>query len=751
MKYLGRILLSLIAVLAVAIPFTASALITLPPSLQRGDLLVASNTTQIVRLATGTTAYVLQMVNGVPTWVQTSSLGITGGSSSTLIFAGNAIIVTASGTDGYIITNNGVTSTLGNWAGTWQGVNSSTFYLASNPAGYITTSTANSGTISPLTRATTTLWWDFSVPNVWTGAQDFSDVKMSSLVANRLLYIDGSNDIADVSDLTAWIAGSGCVSVANDGDGTVTISCVGGGVTTTINGLQVPVFQLSATGTGFQVTTFSTSTIYFGAAPLYFIPLQASGTQWNAAHASSSFIGPLLASSSFIGPLVASSSLAHAIATLSGEPYLTLSGQAFTAGKVSLTSSVVGVLPLANGGTGTSTTPVKASFLVGDGTLYQFTTLPDCASGNYMTYNTTTRAWACAADVSGGGGGSVSTSSPITINQFPFWTSVSGGLSGSSTLSISGTTLNNSGTISVNGSAVLTSAPATTTIIAQGTATGPALTFATSGPLISGITGGVSTITFTTISTSSILAGYSTSTGGNPTASAGLSAVNGTANTFMRSDGAPAIDQTITPNWTGLHQFTTNGVSSTQVRTVSATVRDTLTVDAGTLYVDGTNDKVSVRTTGASSTVHITGSNAVTSTLRVSDQAGNLVMDVNTTSTGQNNIFAVQSSSGVPYFQVATSGLIYLTGSSTAVTIGGAALSAGACTSTVVTFAMSLSTSTDNVWMSPQIYPGDGFSREPYISTTGATSNVTAQICAVVAATPTASKWNVSVIRNLNN
>ncbi len=43
--------------------------------------------------------------------------------------------------------------------------------------------------------------------------------------------------------------------------------------------------------------------------------------------------------------------------------------------------------------------------------------------------------------------------------------------------------------------------------------------------------------------------------GANPSASVGLSAVNGSAPTFMRSDGAPALDQGITPTWTALHIF----------------------------------------------------------------------------------------------------------------------------------------------------------------------------------------------------
>src|SRR3974390_1692181 len=43
--------------------------------------------------------------------------------------------------------------------------------------------------------------------------------------------------------------------------------------------------------------------------------------------------------------------------------------------------------------------------------------------------------------------------------------------------------------------------------------------------------------------------------GANPTALVGLSAVNGTATTFLRSDGAPALDVTISPAWTGNHSW----------------------------------------------------------------------------------------------------------------------------------------------------------------------------------------------------
>lgn len=43
--------------------------------------------------------------------------------------------------------------------------------------------------------------------------------------------------------------------------------------------------------------------------------------------------------------------------------------------------------------------------------------------------------------------------------------------------------------------------------------------------------------------------------GANPSASVGLAAVNGSAATFLRSDGAPSLSQAIVPTWTGQHIF----------------------------------------------------------------------------------------------------------------------------------------------------------------------------------------------------
>lgn len=55
----------------------------------------------------------------------------------------------------------------------------------------------------------------------------------------------------------------------------------------------------------------------------------------------------------------------------------------------------------------------------------------------------------------------------------------------------------------------------------------------------------------------------------NPSALVGLAAVNGVALTGLRSDGAPALDQSIAPTWTGAHIFT----NATPIKVSSAEPR----------------------------------------------------------------------------------------------------------------------------------------------------------------------------------
>lgn len=76
----------------------------------------------------------------------------------------------------------------------------------------------------------------------------------------------------------------------------------------------------------------------------------------------------------------------------------------------------------------------------------------------------------------------------------------------------------------------------------------------------------------------------STATGANPSASVGLSTINGSAATWMRSDAAPPLDQSIVPTWTGLHVFTrTTGTPITINNSVGDTVSMNSTSASGVL------------------------------------------------------------------------------------------------------------------------------------------------------------------------
>lgn len=65
----------------------------------------------------------------------------------------------------------------------------------------------------------------------------------------------------------------------------------------------------------------------------------------------------------------------------------------------------------------------------------------------------------------------------------------------------------------------------------------------------------------------------------NPSATIGLSAVNGAATTSMRSDAAPAIGQAITPTWSALHTFSQAPASNTAVDSIVLT--DTTAATSG--------------------------------------------------------------------------------------------------------------------------------------------------------------------------
>jgi len=70
----------------------------------------------------------------------------------------------------------------------------------------------------------------------------------------------------------------------------------------------------------------------------------------------------------------------------------------------------------------------------------------------------------------------------------------------------------------------------------------------------------------------------------NPTGTIGLSAVNGSATTYLRSDGAPALSQAIAPTWTDLHTFSNSPTSG---------------IDGSILLTDTSNPILGMRQSGA--------------------------------------------------------------------------------------------------------------------------------------------------------
>lgn len=83
-------------------------------------------------------------------------------------------------------------------------------------------------------------------------------------------------------------------------------------------------------------------------------------------------------------------------------------------------------------------------------------------------------------------------------------------------------------------------------------------------------------------------AGYATFA--SPTNTVGLSAINGSATSAMRSDAAPALDQSISPTWTGTHTFTQD-INVPEVDMAGDTPQFTLTGSTtGQIYSFGYNN-----------------------------------------------------------------------------------------------------------------------------------------------------------------
>lgn len=99
--------------------------------------------------------------------------------------------------------------------------------------------------------------------------------------------------------------------------------------------------------------------------------------------------------------------------------------------------------------------------------------------------------------------------------------------------------------------------------------------------------------------TAALVRAGSSGTAGNPTASIGLSAVNGVATSYLRSDGAPALSQAIVPTWSGVHTFTLAPVFTDQSGTRTALGLALGTSGATVPLLNGANTWSAVQTMGA--------------------------------------------------------------------------------------------------------------------------------------------------------
>jgi hypothetical protein len=145
------------------------------------------------------------------------------------------------------------------------------------------------------------------------------------------------------------------------------------------------------------------------------------------------------------------------------------------------------------------------------------------------------------------------------------------------------------------------------------------------------------------INTNEITAAYSgsgSSGSANPSATIGLSAVNGTAPTFMTSDSAPPLSQAIVPTWSGLHTFGAGLTISAGSFTLNG---HTLTLSANA-SVGGTNtgDQTAANPTAS---VGLSAVNGVSASFMRADGAPALSQAISPTWTG-NHIF--NPTSGTP-------------------------------------------------------------------------------------------------------
>jgi hypothetical protein len=185
--------------------------------------------------------------------------------------------------------------------------------------------------------------------------------------------------------------------------------------------------------------------------------------------------------------------------------------------------------------------------------------------GDTSLHSTFLKTAVTSVGVSGANGINIISGSPVTTTGTIALGITNGGIGDTS---LHSTFLKANQSITLSGNVTGTGATAITTTIADSAVTLPMINALTGTSRLLGSSASSNAVQALSLGTGlsmsgTTLNGTAAPVGANPTQSLGLSIVNGSAATFMRSDAAPAIDQTIAPTWTGVHNFNSANITTT--------------------------------------------------------------------------------------------------------------------------------------------------------------------------------------------
>jgi hypothetical protein len=541
---------------------------------------------------------------------------------------------------------------------------------------------------------------------------------------NVTLTLGGSPSTALVNAASITAGWTGQLSVARGGTGLATAvddnMMVGNGTTWQSK-------ALTSCSAADSALTYNTTTNAFGCNTIS----GGSGTVTS--------VGLTMPTGLSVGgsPVTSSGTLA-VTTTLSGVVHG--NGSGFTAGNVALGSEVSGTLPVGNGGLGI-TTVTDDTIPVANGTGYASTAIPNCGSSTQaLAYNTSTNAFSCQT-ITGAAGNPAGSNTQIQYNNSGVfgadanftWDSGNrfltlGASATNSKITLGATATNNTtiqqldlssgnvGTLNILGGASTTGLGGTVNI--KGGQTGNGSGAGGSVILLGGIGGATS------------------GTGGSITIQGGVAATNGNGGPVAVNGGD---GQSAASNADG-GAITFTGGAGIRLGAGGATTVAGGTSGASAAAVGGNLTLNAGRGGGASSVggaliLQTAPNNSQVERLRILNNGAWSVGTGGAATGTSGQVLTSTGSTTAPTWQD-------LTLAGTSPSIGGGALVAGACASNTVT--VTGATTGMAVSASPVTYPGDGNYWLAYVS---ASNTVTVKVCAAVAGTPTASTYNVRVIR----